>query len=145
MSMISFNRIKNWITHISNRNICNLWRRKVMITLPFIRIINLFIWVFFTKNALKYVHTCIKIALCSPDTKCSKRKKWFSRAKSELIGLNNQIHTLHRAHQSTQLFFFNVKQTQKSFNLTCQPCALMYYFVLLIAKLQKESFFSWLG
>ena len=144
MPIISFNRMKYWITHISNRNICNLWRRKVMITLPFIRIINLFIWVFFIKNALKYVHTCIKIALSSPDTKC-KRKKWFSTAKSELIGLNNQIHTLQRAHRSTHFFFFNVKQTKKVLTWLVQHCGLMYYFVLLIAKLEQECFFSWLG
>ena len=47
-----------------------------MITLPFIRIINYLFEYFFIKNALKYEHTCIKIALSSPDTKC-KRKNDF--------------------------------------------------------------------
>ena len=145
MPMISLNRMKYWITHISNRNICNLWRRKVMITLPFIRIINSFIWVFFIKNALKYVHTCIKIALSSPDTKINVKEKIIFYSEIWINWVEQSDTYSAKSPSTDAILFFNVKQTKKSFNLTCQHCGLMYYFVLLIAKLEQECFFSWLG
>ena len=42
------------------------------------------------------------------------------------------------------IIFFNVKQTKKVLTWLAS-IVLMYYFVLLIAKLEQECFFSWLG
>ena len=84
-----------------------------MITLPFIRIINSFIWVFFIKNALKYVHTCIKIALSSPDTKINVKEKIIFYSEIWINWVEQSDTYSAKSPSIDAIVFFNVKKQKK--------------------------------